>query len=63
MLELITCTDVRLNKLLRHKKTDDVKLHTKQRHLYEDTLQYAILMQTRKHHGNVSVRNAPQICT
>ena len=45
MLELIT--DVRVNKL-RHKKTDDVKLHTKQRHLYGDTLQYAILMQTRK---------------
>ena len=33
MLELIT--DVRLTKL-RH-KTDDVKLHTKQRHLYGDT--------------------------
>ena len=45
MLELIT--DVRLNKL-RHKKTDDVKLHTKQRHLYGETRQYAILMQTKK---------------
>ena len=44
MLELIT--DGRLNKL-RH-KTDDVKLHTKQRHLYGETRQYAILMQTRK---------------
>ena len=45
MLEHIT--DVRLNKL-RHKKTDDVKLHTKQRHLNGDTLPFAILMQTRK---------------
>ena len=45
MLELIT--DVRLNKL-RHKKTDDVKLHTNQRHLYGETRQYAILMQTKK---------------
>ena len=45
ILELIT--DVRLNKL-HHKKTDDVKLHTKQRHLNGDTLPYAILMQTRK---------------
>ena len=39
-------TDVRLNKL-RH-KNDDVKLNTKQRHLYGDTLHYAILMQNRK---------------
>ena len=44
MFELIT--DVRLNKL-RH-KTDDVKLHTKQRYLNGDTLPYAILMQTWK---------------
>ena len=45
MLEMIT--DVRM-KLSTSYKTDDVKLHTKQRHLYGDTLQYAILMQTRK---------------
>ena len=45
MLELIT--DIWFNKL-RHKNLMALKCHTKQRHLYGDTLQYAILMQARK---------------
>ena len=45
MLELIT--DVSLNKLL-HRKTDDVKLNNKQRHLNGDTVQDAVLLQNRK---------------